>query len=466
MRPASVTEPTSVLVDDTTGIVTSVVRQPQRAGLPRAFRSSVAHVAAIGQVQRWHADPFAHGAALGSGDAAWWPAVGEAVERYCGNAVPRHRRIASADELEQESVPHVRPDALALYGERQYAASGFPFVPITPQSQIAWARTRRVTHPERGKAETLVPASAVYLNYYSHADPVEPRAHSPLYAGIAAGQDTASASLAATLEVVERDAVTIWWHSGSPAVGVDIAESAMLRQLSTTPEAAALRLHLIAIPHRTGLPVIGALAEDTDRTLVAFGTACRPHAGDAAVKAVTEALGLLQLAGDLADESSPLWSARAQGNIVHRDLQVFRADRRYLDSYGPHWHAMTDLTSNAQLYLDPRMQGARIDRLRPAPAIPLSEIDTHAPQVNSFDDAARLLELHGFNVYVADITTPNVALGGLRVVRVIVPGMYSNAPAAFPLLGGSRLYTEPARLGLSHRPLQDADLVLDPLPFT
>ncbi|HBL29018.1 MAG TPA: bacteriocin biosynthesis protein SagD, partial [Acidobacteria bacterium] len=72
----------------------------------------------------------------------------------------------------------------------------------------------------------------------------------------------------------------------------------------------------------------------------------------------------------------------------------------------------------------------------------------------------------GFRAISVDVTTPDVQAAGLCVVRVIVPGLYPNAPAAFPFLGGRRLYEEPAALGWLPAPLTEADLVRVPLPHT
>ena len=64
-----------------------------------------------------------------------------------------------------------------------------------------------------------------------------------------------------------------------------------------------------------------------------------------------------------------------------------------------------------------------------------------------------------------DLTTPDVAATGLRVARVVVPGMYHNAPAAFPLLGGTRLYTEPVARDWVRHPFTERDAIRHPLPF-
>ena len=47
----------------------------------------------------------------------------------------------------------------------------------------------------------------------------------------------------------------------------------------------------------------------------------------------------------------------------------------------------------------------------------------------------------GYHPITVDVTTPDVAQTGLSVVRVVVPGLYGNAPAAFPYLGGPRMTT-------------------------
>nr|WP_243710553.1 hypothetical protein [Micromonospora sp. KC213] len=65
-----------------------------------------------------------------------------------------------------------------------------------------------------------------------------------------------------------------------------------------------------------------------------------------------------------------------------------------------------------------------------------------------------------------DVTTPDAAAAGVAVVRVVAPGTYGNPPAAYPFLGGSRLYTDPLRLGQRATPLPEADVNRVPLPHT
>jgi ribosomal protein S12 methylthiotransferase accessory factor len=75
------------------------------------------------------------------------------------------------------------------------------------------------------------------------------------------------------------------------------------------------------------------------------------------------------------------------------------------------------------------------------------------------------LQAAGLRAVSVDLTSPDVASAGLRVVRVLVPGLYSNAPAAFPLLGGRRLYDVPLTEGWVDAPLTEAGLVRVPIPL-
>ncbi|WUB15070.1 YcaO-like family protein [Streptomyces platensis] len=113
------------------------------------------------------------------------------------------------------------------------------------------------------------------------------------------------------------------------------------------------------------------------------------------------------------------------------------------------------------------MQDARLIRLRE----PRSEGRPTAPQdgpgpTAPLDDYVRLLTTQGLRAVTVDLTPPQVRAAGLHVARVMVPGLTCNAPAAFPFLGGRRLYREPLARGWLPRPPRQGDLVLDPLPFS
>lgn len=67
----------------------------------------------------------------------------------------------------------------------------------------------------------------------------------------------------------------------------------------------------------------------------------------------------------------------------------------------------------------------------------VSEIPDEAPL--DLASLVALLMSRGHQPISVDLTTGDISIAGLHVVRILTPGLYNNAPAAFPLLGGSRL---------------------------
>lgn len=450
---------THPLVDARTGVITAVVRQPSRPGVPRSYVSQAARVAAVGRVTGWAADPFAYGAALCEPSRAWWAAVGEAVERYCGNAPRPHAVVASYEQLVARGLDAVDPATLALYSQEQYGARGFPFVPFARDLVVGWEAVEDLACG----CPTLVPASLVGLNPVA-SQPAMPRTHHLLYPGIAAGPSLVAARTSAVEELFERDAVTIWWHSGSPATGIRWSGCPRLAALLADPEAAALRWTLLHVPSSGAAPVVGALLEDRARGVVAFGSACRPSAEAAARKAVTEALQEHALALDLLDPDSGLWRAVRAG-VLPGPGAGHRTDRRYVEDYRADLRDATDLLSHAQLWLDERWHDEHLDRLRhPGQWVDLEHLPRIDPE-GALSQHVRAATGQGLRVVAADLTTEDVRSTGLRVARVMIPGLYANAPAAFPFLGGDRLLEEPVALGLVAHRLREADLVRRPLPY-
>ncbi|GAY09000.1 YcaO-like family protein [Pseudonocardia sp. N23] len=446
----------AALADRRTGLLVDVGRLPVPPGLPSGFVSYGALVGRTDRFTTWRADATGFGASLGDEDAARAAAIGEAIERYCGNAVPDTLRRASHAELVTAGEDALDPATLALYSARQYRLPGFPFVPFTADLRVGWVHGTDLHHGE----PTWVPASLAHLDYVHGTRADEPPTHSLMYSGIAAGTDRAAAERSALEELLERDATGIWWASGAPATGLDDGgrvTGALGRPAGDVP----LRVHLTAVPSEFDVPVVAALVEQ-DGGFVGFGSACRADPAQAAAKALVEALGLLRHARDLADPDSLAWAAVASGTIEAHAYLPFRADRRYADDTGPGHRALTDLPGVAQLYLDPRMQGAPLDPLRPAATRRLDDL----PDIgDARAEYLRRLAAAGIRVVSVDLTTPDVRAAGWRVVRVVAAGLIGNGPPAFPLRGSARLHDVPARLGWPAPPRDEDDLVDHPLPL-
>lgn len=441
----------SLLVDARFGPVTQLRPYRPAPGMPPSWVGWSARVARTRAFADWAADRYGFGASLGDGDRARRAALGEAVERYCGNAVPARLETAAWSTLDR---PAADPASFALYSDRQHAIPGFPFVPFTRNLPVAWVPG---TDLHTGEA-ALVPASQAYLNYFRGPHAAEPPTHALPYAGIATGENREHAERFALEELIERDATSIWWAAGGPADVLDDG-GALAAEMG-----GQRTLRLLRVPTELAVPVVAALIEDPARGLLAFGSACRADSAEAAAKAVVEAIAMFALTAEVADPDSALWQAVGRGDFDRTTFRPFRADRRYAEEIRPDYRDVVDLPTLAQLYLDPRMQGAPLDRLRATgPRVPLSGLPSVPGPSARQAYLSRLADLD-LRAYSVELTTDDVRSAGLAVVRVVVPGLYNNAPPAFPYLGGPRLYSTPARLGWREKPLTEDTLYPYPIP--
>lgn len=454
------------LVDPRFGVVVGLYPKQLEADEPMALTSVHGFVNNSRQLGQWYGDRISLGTAFNDGDAARRAAIGEAVERYCGNFVPNTLRRASYQQLHAAGEQPIDPETLVLYSQHQYQSRGFPFVPFTRDLEVFWAPGHELSTGE----PAWIPASLVYPNYFLDTLAEEPKTNFVNLSGIATGAGRADAERSALEEVFERDAQTVWWLSGSPPQLLELdSEPRLLAALNPREhDPQPLRYQLFHLPNVFRVPVLGALLRDPKDDLVAIGFASRPDPVQAALKALAEAVHLRGYSRELLRQDGRIWQMMEDGLLDRRVYKDFRADRRYLDDYRPDFHDVVDLGCHAQIYLDPRMQ-KYLERFeasespRPLSSVPSLGVEEGADLRQVYLER---LEAEGLTAYSVDVTTPDVASVGLAVVRVVVPGLYGNAPAAFPTLGGRRLYEDPVRLGLLPRPPAEDEIVLAPVPHT
>ncbi|GII95228.1 YcaO-like family protein [Sinosporangium siamense] len=469
-------DPADDLVDERTGLITRVDRAERQPWWPRGLDICSASVGAISHHLPWHADRVSTGTAFNDPEHARIAAIGEAVERYCGNFVPAGLRRASYTELLDAGERAVDPGSLALYSQAQYAEPGCPFTVFTADLPVLWTEGVTLGGGSGGDEEAVwVPASLTYVNYFQPPREAEPPTNFAVLAGIAAGPDLRGARTAALEEIIERDATVIWWANHLPATPVDLNDARLAHLLRPAPHLGhgwghapgtgeELSYRVVAIPTVFDVSVIGVLLRDEVLDLTVLGVAARPDPAAAVAKALAEAVTLRIYALGLLEPDGVIWQAVADGYLSTGLFHPHRADRAYAASYRDDFRDVADLACHSQIWLDPAMAGHLAPITADVPPVSLAEL----PVVAGDPYLAYLgrLASAGLQAHAVDLTTPDLAATGIRVSRVVVPGAYSNAPAAFPFLGGTRLYDDPVRLGLRAHALAEADVNLVPLPHT
>lgn len=449
--------PVEALVDPECGIIRSVRAVTHPAGAPTSYMGLTAAVADARQLGEWPADRVSLGTSFDDVEQARIAAIAEGIERYCGNWIPAdlppdELRIGSRAELLSEGRRPIALDELPRCAPWQYGRDGFPYQPLTEDTPTLWTRCG-----DRDGSEVWMPASLVYLNWRQSRFRHLPRVHHLNYAGIATGQGADDARDRGVMEVIERDALELWWHLDGPTFGIDPAS---VPGLSDDLRGSSLEVSLAVMPSEFA-PAVAALVYDGERGLYAAGFSASLDPVRAARKAVLEAVHTWVYTQGCTTADGWVFRAVEQGLMARGLYLDFRADAGYLDTAGPQFEHVVDLGAHVQVWLDPRVHGEA--RRFTAPELGIRPISEVAPV--SMDEVYQRLDARGHRVITRDLTTSDVRRTSLRVVRSFVTGLVPNAPAAFAYLGMPRL--EQAALERGWRTSWDgspADLTLVPPP--
>ncbi|WP_323447384.1 YcaO-like family protein [Streptomyces yaizuensis] len=448
--------PLEHLTDPVCGIVRSVAPVPHPRGAPPRYTAMTAEVSDARRFGAWPADRVSLGTTFGDPDGARVAAVAEAVERYCGNRLPPPGhpdapRRTTAARLAAEGQRVYGPGDLPAYADWQYRRPGFPYRPLGPDTPALWTRA------DEDGTECWVPVALSHLNWRQGALRELPRTHHLNYAGIATGQGLDDAVERGLLEVVERDALELWWHLDGPARGIDIAS---VPGLADDLAGCALEISVVEMESEFA-PCFAALAHDPVRGLYAAGFACRFDPAEAVRKAVLEAVHTWVFTQGTTEPDGWVFQAVDAGLLAPGLYLEHRPDRRYLDAAGDDFAAVRDLGAHVQIWLDPRT--APLARRFTHPALGTVPVDAVEPGSRARLDAR--LAAGGHRVVTADLTTEDIALTPLMVARVLVSGLVPNAPAAFGYFGCPRFAQAALDRGWrTEPPVRATDFTLVPPP--
>ena len=232
----------------------------------------------------------AHGAATASGigwdaAAAEGACIGEAIERLQCAPAPDDDVVITRFANWRRKEPALDPARCVLFHAEQHQQAGFPFRPLTRDSECQWIACR---HAHMGEP-MWVPAELAYLHL--------PGGHRycPGYStGLAAGRIGDPVLLRGLQEVIERDAVMGAWWGRYPLVEHDVA--ALLDQLGAETRNRVLRPNLtyrffrIDSPYSAHVTMVVLEGEDREGYCFSIGSACRQTRRESWMKSLLEAI--------------------------------------------------------------------------------------------------------------------------------------------------------------------------------
>jgi ribosomal protein S12 methylthiotransferase accessory factor len=367
-----------------------------------------------------------------SAEEATIPALVEALERYCASFTDtRSCVLSSRDHL---NGPALDLTVLPKCSVAELSHLRCPLRTADPAEPIRWVRGISLSTGQ----PVWLPAVLVYNRpgYSSSAE----KFWIPISTGCAAHDSYERAILNGILEVIERDAISVTWLQclALPRIDIDCIPPSLSRYWDAYQQSCSDIEYLffdattdLCIPTVYGLQI--AREDDRATTLVACSTDLEP------ANAVTKVMR------DLASLRLAFRSARAIPNRWE-DYRDPLDGATYMARAEQH-HAFDFLAKS-------------INRIR------LSQM----PSFAQGSDRERLttvlsrLKNHGFETYAVDLTKDEAVRCGIRVVRVLIPGLQ---PLSFwyraRYLGHPRLYELPRKLGY---PVRREDQVNEwPQPF-
>jgi ribosomal protein S12 methylthiotransferase accessory factor len=363
-------------------------------------------------------------------------AVCEAIERYSSTFHgDEPRRLARMCELGDAAI---QPNDFQLFSRRQFREreslnreSGdrrsYVPAPFDDTVEVEWTPLWSL----RDGVQRMLPTACCYLGYgqSENARGVSDFAIGDSN-GVAAGNSLEEATLQAFMELVERDAVAIWWYNRlrRPSVDLESFNQPRFETLRESYRRLRRSLWLLDLTSDLRIPTFAAVSvEDGDAgrrsVLLGFGSHFDPVV--AASRALSETTQMLRRpSGD-------------GGTSLRPELKAGLA-------------AWEQIDVERHLYLFPaEAQPRRCEDYATA------HTDDMAQDLRS---CVERVAQRGLDMLVLEQTRPDV---GLAVVRVVVPGLRHFWRRFAP----GRLYDVPVELGWCDQPTREQDLNPCPMFF-
>jgi ribosomal protein S12 methylthiotransferase accessory factor len=348
-------------------------------------------------------DPIHRGSALLSVSGVGF-SMQEAFQRCVGEGIEYLSHLQTGDD---RLVP-----AGAAGGPARRLPDFVARLAGTPDPQLSWCAARRLTDGD----EVLLPADLCLRRPEATRDFAVPF---PLSIGSAAGTSFDGALLHGLLELIERDAASLWWRGGRLPRAVDardVGADALLRALRPA-EFALRRSWLLDITTDIGVPTVAAVSCGSDGYGFAFGLASRTTLASAARSAMLE-MCQLELAYAVIEAKR---RERGEGGLNAKD-------RLHLDR-------ATKINADECRLLQPSLEPAAHITIEASE--PRAVIDLIAHRLQSLGIESFFIDLTRpvFAVPVARAIAPALQIEPSEIVTPRLAGMIERT-------GGAMVYTD------------------------
>ena len=336
---------------------------------------------------------------------------GEVIERYCSSFISKNSIKGSFKEL-KNIYSLLDPNQIKLFSEKQYNTENFPFKKITEESVLEWV----TAYSYKKQAEIYVPAFMVYLPYNKYEFGA---LHAPSSsAGLACADTVEEATEKAILELIERDAFTVFWLNKLSPPRIVIDDLPNSDQLKERFKFLNIKYDIFDITSDFQIPITAVFC---------FGDSSFGYVA---------AMGL----GTSFDSTHSLKKALIENALGRRAIYFYRKkspNKKYLLDFKD----VTSFHDHGYLYSTDQSLKENLSFL-----LDFSKNVTNITKKTVKSGLIDLVLSRGFDVITKDLTTHDIAENGMRVVRAIIPGLAQlHGIHSLPFLGSPRLY-QPAKV--------------------
>jgi oxazoline/thiazoline synthase len=341
----------------------------------------------------------------------------EAIERYSG--VFQGDELREKGSYEQLGDRAIHPNVCMNFSQQQYqnrkqwnseCQGWFQKVPepFDREREIDWTPVWSLTHQDFKYLPTA-------YCYYGYQPLYEPDCWADSN-GCAAGNTLEEAILQGFMELVERDAVALWWYNSlqKPQVDLDSFDEPYFENLKQYYQTINRELWVLDLTSDFDIPVFAAISRRSDRCVedLVLGYGAHFDAKIAISRALTEVNQILPNVLHIKADGSTNYPTSADRLAVDWWQTATIAERPYLvpgDRFATKVSSDYDNLASDDLLEDVQL-------------------------------CQQIVEKNGLEMLVLDQTRADI---GLRVAKVIVPGMRHM----WKRLGAGRLYEVPVKMG-------------------
>lgn len=350
--------------------------------------------------------------------------IAEAIERYNCTFTTQEEIRCSYEDIKHEAI---HPYALLNFSEMQYdnreetnaLRTGFNKIPERYDgSAIGWTAVYSMTH----NCIRYIPSSYCYLSYPFENDVKMCPGSSN---GCASGNSLEEAFLYALLELVERDAVAIWWYNRikRPCVNLDSFNDPSLNQTQAKFKKNNRELFVLDITTDLQIPCYVAVSWKSDGSQIFFGTGSHLQPRIGIARAISE-LNQIMIRANTPKNIDLNSIAPIERDLVKWSINEIIDDHPYLVPEG--------ICDPEKLHV---------------------QSDDFLTDINLCIQIFKTLDLEAL---FFDLTNPNIPF---HTARIVIPGLRHF----WSRLGSGRLYDTPVRLGWLQKPLTEFEM--NPTPY-